>query len=53
MDLRCKTEWVGYGQSSSDEMADAFVRYIELSDEDFKRMQEERTARAQARKSAN
>ena len=36
------TQWVGWGQRSYDDMYHAHVRYIELSEEDYKAMVEER-----------
>lgn len=40
------TQWVGWGQRSFDDMYHAHVRYIELTDEDYAKIVEERNAAA-------
>jgi len=37
--------WVGYGQASTEEMAGSFVTYIELADEEYRKLASERRAR--------
>jgi hypothetical protein len=34
--------WVGYGQASTEEMAGSFVTYIELTDEEYRKLASER-----------
>jgi hypothetical protein len=36
------TQWVGWGQRTIDDMYHAHVRYVELTEEDYERMVEER-----------
>jgi hypothetical protein len=37
--------WVGYGQASTEEMAGSFVTYIELTDEEYRKLASERRAK--------
>jgi hypothetical protein len=37
--------WVGYGQASTEEMAGSFVTYIEITDEEYRKLASERRAK--------
>jgi hypothetical protein len=42
------TRWVGYGQSSIEEMAGTFISWVYLEDDEYRRQAGERRARARA-----